>query len=360
MNFDELKKTENVLFGIRQRTDMPHGGAARDLLCGKTVLVTGGGGSVGSELCIRVAEMKPKRLIILDIYENNAYAVRQELLHRHGGTADIKTVIASVRDREKMMRVFDDERPDIVFHAAAHKHVPLMEQAHDEAVKNNIGGTLNTADCCERFGTESMILISTDKAIDPTSCMGATKRFCEMIIQSRADSSTRFAAVRFGNVWGSNGSAVELFCRQIAKGGPITLTDRRATRYFMTVTEAAELLLDAAATAKRSEIMALDMGEPLEIRLIAEKLIENAGLVPYRDIGIVETGLRQGERLCEIPIASDRAKRSDKNSSIFTEPPERFDRDRIDGIARMLCEIASRGDIKALDAALHTAVPTYV
>ena len=225
-----------------------------DYYCGKTVLVTGGGGSIGSELCRQIAYCKPKRLVIFDIYENNAYDIQQELLQTYGDKLDLIVEIGSVRDAQRMDALFAAYRPDVVFHAAAHKHVPLMEQSACEAVKNNILGTCNAADMAEKHGVSKFILISTDKAVNPTNIMGASKRMCEMIVQSRGDSKTSFAAVRFGNVLGSNGSVIPLFKKQIEAGGPVTITDRRIIRYFMTIQEASQLVIQAGAMAQRGEL----------------------------------------------------------------------------------------------------------
>lgn len=267
---------------------------------GKTVLVTGGGGSIGSELCRQIAPLGPRKLILLDLYENNAYQLQQELLRRHGSRFPLKVVIASVRDAGRLEAVFGAERPQIVFHAAAHKHVPLMEDCPEEAVKNNIGGTLNTARMARRYGAERFLLVSTDKAVRPANVMGATKRVCEMAVQALgAKSETVFSAVRFGNVLGSNGSVIPLFEEQIAAGGPVTVTDPEMVRYFMTVAEAAALLLEAAAMARGGEIFILDMGRPVRILDLARRMIRLAGLRPEIDIPIEIIGLRPGEKLRE-------------------------------------------------------------
>jgi FlaA1/EpsC-like NDP-sugar epimerase len=265
----------------------------------KTVLVTGGGGSIGSELCRQIAKCSPRRLIILDIYENNAYDIQQELIRTYGKELDLCVEIASVRDRVRLECVFRHYRPDIVFHAAAHKHVPLMEHSACESVKNNVMGTYNTADMSEKYGVKKFILISTDKAVNPTNVMGASKRMCEMVVQCRTDSETSFAAVRFGNVLGSNGSVIPLFRRQIAAGGPVTITDRRIIRYFMTIPEASQLVMQAGAMARSGELFVLDMGKPVKIWDLAENMIRLSGLVPHKDIEIKEIGLRPGEKLYE-------------------------------------------------------------
>jgi FlaA1/EpsC-like NDP-sugar epimerase len=266
---------------------------------GQVVLVTGGGGSIGSELCRQIATHKPKKLIILDIYENNAYDIEQELKRRHP-ELDLLTLIASLRDKGKMNDVFSKYKPDIVFNAAAHKHVPLMETSPNEAVKNNVFGTRNVAKCADKFGAKVFVQISTDKAVNPTNVMGATKRICEMIIQTIGKySKTKFVAVRFGNVLGSNGSVIPLFEKQIAEGGPVTVTHKDIIRYFMTIPEAVSLVLQAGAYAKGGQIFVLDMGEPVKIYDLAYNLIKLSGLEPNVDIEIKCTGLRPGEKLYE-------------------------------------------------------------
>ena len=295
---------------------------------GKTVLVTGGGGSIGSELCRQIAANQPRRLIILDIYENNAYDIQQELIRTHGSKLDLCVEIASVRDKAKIYAIIDQYRPEIVFHAAAHKHVPLMEHNPEEAVKNNIFGTYHVVRAAERSGVEKFVMISTDKAVNPTNVMGASKRFCEMILQSRRDSATEFCSVRFGNVLGSNGSVVPLFEKQIAAGGPVTITDKRITRFFMTIPEAVQLVLEAGAIAGQNQIFVLDMGQPVTILSLAENMIRLHGLEPYKDIDIVEIGLRPGEKLYEeLLMASEKlTKMGDK---IFVEEQEDIDPDMI-------------------------------
>ncbi|MBQ9943807.1 MAG: polysaccharide biosynthesis protein, partial [Clostridia bacterium] len=259
---------------------------------GKTVLISGGGGSIGSELCRQIARMAPLKLIVLDVYENNAYDIQQELRITYGKDLNLAVEIISICDREQLEMVFERHRPQIVLHAAAHKHVPLMEKNCTEAVKNNVFGTLNMVEVSEQFGVEKFIMISTDKAVNPTNVMGATKRMCEMIVQSRMGGKTKFSATRFGNVLGSNGSVIPLFKRQIANGGPVTLTDKRIIRYFMTIPEASQLVLTSGAMAKNGELYVLDMGKPVKILELAENMIRLSGLEPYKDINIIETGLR--------------------------------------------------------------------
>ena len=304
--------------------------ASRDFYRGKVVLITGGGGSIGSELCRQVACCAPRRIIIFDIYENNAYAIQQELLRSYGDALDLAVEIGSVRDRRRLEAVFAHYRPQVVFHAAAHKHVPLMEHSGWEAVKNNVFGTCNTADMAEKYGADKFILISTDKSVNPTNIMGASKRLCEMVIQCRTDSKTSFAAVRFGNVLGSNGSVIPLFQKQIEKGGPVTITDKRIIRYFMTIPEASQLVMLAGAMARRGELFVLNMGKPVRILDLAENMIRLFGLVPYRDIDIVEVGLRPGEKLYEeLLIRTEDMERTD-NDMIFVERDTPLTRQEVD------------------------------
>ncbi len=297
---------------------------------GKTVLVTGGGGSIGSELCRQIAACSPKKLIILDIYENNAYDIQQELVRKYGSELDLSVEIASVRDRERLECIFAFYKPQIVFHAAAHKHVPLMEHSGREAIKNNILGTYNTADMAEKYGVEKFILISTDKAVNPTNIMGASKRMCEMVIQCRTDSNTSFAAVRFGNVLGSNGSVIPLFRRQIEAGGPVTITDKRIIRYFMTIPEASQLVMQAGAMAKRGELFVLDMGKPVKIYDLAVNLIRLSGYEPGRDIKIEEIGLRPGEKLYEELLIKTETLDKTDNNMIFIEKDTPLSREEIE------------------------------
>lgn len=291
------------------------------------VLVTGGGGSIGSELCRQIAEHNPKQLIILDIYENNAYAIEQEL-KRKLPNLNLLTLIASVRDSVKMDDVFKTYRPDIVFHAAAHKHVPLMETSPNEAVKNNILGTYKVVKCADKYGVKKFVQISTDKAVNPTNIMGATKRVCEMIIQAYAKKSqTCFVAVRFGNVLGSNGSVIPLFKEQIAEGGPVTVTHKDIIRYFMTIPEAVSLVLQAGANAKGGEIFVLDMGEQVRIYDLAVNLIRLSGLEPHKDIEIKITGLRPGEKLYEERLMAEEGLTKTSNNRISIGKPLDMDDD---------------------------------
>lgn len=338
---------------------------AAAFFAGKRVLVTGGGGSIGSELCRTIAEMKPARLTILDVYENGAYELLQELRQARGEDFPAGIEICSVRDLPRLEELFEALRPEVVLHAAAHKHVPLMEDDPGEAVKNNVFGTKNAMDAAERFGAEKFVLISTDKAVRPSSVMGATKRLCEMLIGSRKGSRTVFAAVRFGNVLGSNGSVIPLFRRQIAARGPVTLTDRRATRYFMSIPEAAWLVIDACAMAKNGEIFALDMGEPVRILELAERMIREAGLEPYRDIEIREVGLRPGEKLYEERVDAGEGFSETANPMIRVGRAEELSAEEEKRVLSMLREAAVAGRMsvddrkRAVLEALRAAVPEY-
>ena len=329
----------------------------------KVVLVTGGGGSIGSELCRQIADCSPRKLVIFDIYENNAYDIQQELLRTYGGSLNHVVEIGSVRDRARLEAVFKLHRPEVVFHAAAHKHVPLMEHSSCEAIKNNAFGTYNTADMAEKFGTEKFILISTDKAVNPTNIMGASKRLCEMIVQCRSDSKTAFAAVRFGNVLGSNGSVIPLFKRQIASGGPVTITDKRIIRYFMTIPEASGLVMQAGAMARFGELFVLDMGKPIKIIDLAENMISLSGLNPYIDIDIVETGLRPGEKLYEeLLIKTEKLSKTD-NNLIFIEKDTPLTRDEVDAklnfLRSVIEETESSSESPKITEAMMQVVPTY-
>ena len=338
--------------------------AVAGLLSGQTVLVTGGGGSIGSELCRQIVKHHPKRLVIFDIYENNAYDIQQELLYQYGKDLPLSVEIGSVRDPRRLELLFDTYKPDVVFHAAAHKHVPLMETSPQEAIRNNVFGTLNTVRAADAHGVKKFILISTDKAVNPTSVMGASKRLCEMVVQSMAGcSQTTFAAVRFGNVLGSNGSVVPLFRRQIAAGGPVTVTDKRIIRYFMTIPEAAQLVLEAGAMAKQNELFVLDMGRPVKILELAENMIRLSGYEPYRDIEIVETGLRPGEKLYEELLVASRDLEKTGNGMIFVEhqppvTPEELER-KLTLLNDALEKTMRTEDISCIREVLHRVVPTF-
>ena len=326
---------------------------------GKVVLVTGGGGSIGSELCRQIAMHSPAQLIILDIYENNAYDIEQELKRRYP-KLNLLTLIASVRDKVKMRDVFDKHRPQIVFNAAAHKHVPLMETSPNEAVKNNVFGTLNVARAADEFGVETFVQISTDKAVNPTNIMGATKRICEMLIQTigRHSKNTKFVAVRFGNVLGSNGSVIPLFKRQIAEGGPVTITHKDIIRYFMTIPEAVSLVLQAGAYAKSGQIFVLDMGEPVKIYDLAYNLIKLSGYEPNVDIAIECTGLRPGEKLYEERLMKEEGLQKTANGLINIAKPIPFDETTFWDSLDKLYE-AAHSETDSMKEWVKELVPTY-
>lgn len=320
-------------------------------ITGKTVLVTGGGGSIGSELCRQAAAQRPRQLIIFDIYENNAYNIQMEL--------DLVVLIGSVRDRRRVMQVFDRYRPDVVCHAAAHKHVPLMEDSPFEAIKNNVFGTYNVAQAADLYGTRRFILISTDKAVNPTNVMGASKRLCEMIVQMMNDrSATEYVAVRFGNVLGSAGSVIPLFREQIKAGGPVTVTDRRVIRYFMTIPEAVQLIFQAGAYARGGEIFVLDMGEPVRIDDLARNMIRLSGFEPDVDIPIEYTGLRPGEKLYEELLLSGEGMQKTKNDLIYIGHEIAFDPAAFEENLMLLRAIPET-DEPALRAKLREMVPTF-
>ncbi len=325
----------------------------------KTVLVTGGGGSIGSELCRQIATHNPATLIILDIYENNAYDIEQELKRKHPDL-HLLTLIASVRDKLKMEKIFERYRPQIVFHAAAHKHVPLMETSPNEAVKNNVFGTLNVARCADEYGVETFVQISTDKAVNPTNIMGATKRICEMIVQTigKHSKKTNFVAVRFGNVLGSNGSVIPLFRKQIAEGGPVTVTHKDIIRYFMTIPEAGSLVLQAGAYAKGGQIFVLDMGEPVRIYDLAYNLIKLSGFEPNVDIDIVCTGLRPGEKLFEERLMEEEGLQKTPNGLINIAKPIKLDEKNLWTTLDKLYEEAY-GESEDMKRSVKELVPTY-
>ena len=325
----------------------------------KVVMVTGGGGSIGSELCRQLVKFHPRELIIFDIYENNAYDIQNELLAIKSGV-NIKTLIGSVRDKKRLRSIFSKYEPNVVFHAAAHKHVPLMEDSPMEAIKNNVIGTLNLAEVADDFSVEKFVLISTDKAVNPTNVMGASKRICEMIIQGiNKESTTDFVAVRFGNVLGSNGSVVPLFKKQIEKGGPITLTHKDITRYFMTIPEATQLVLQAGAYAKGGEIFVLDMGKPVKIYDLAENLIKLSGLEIGKDIDIKITGLRPGEKLYDELLMSEEGLRKTAHKKIFIGKPNDIDLSKLKKGINELMNLVSLGNVQNLKIKLKEIVPTY-
>lgn len=348
---------EDLLGREPVRLDQTHLDA---FLGGKTVMVTGGGGSIGSELCRQIAKHHPKHLVVVDIYENNAYDIQQELKFRYGDKLHLTAEIASIRDAHRLEQLFATYRPEIVFHAAAHKHVPLMEQSPQEAIRNNVFGTLNLVRAADAYGVQKFIQISTDKAVNPTNVMGASKRLCEMIVQSMAlGSQTTFAAVRFGNVLGSNGSVIPLFKRQIAEGGPVTVTDKRIIRYFMTIPEASQLVLTAGAMAKQNELFVLDMGQPVKILDLAENLIRLSGYEPYADIDIVETGLRPGEKLYEELLIASRDIEMTENEMIFVEHQPVVTPEELAQKIEILQQALDTDDPAAIREALHRVVPTF-
>lgn len=332
----------------------------RAFIEGKTVLVTGGGGSIGSELCRQIAECRPRRLIALDIAENSVYDLQQDLYHRFRGTLDFVVEIGSVRDEDKIDRLFRSYRPQLVFHAAAHKHVPLMEHCPEEAVKNNIFGTYHTALAARRYHAEAFVLISTDKAVNPTNIMGATKYLCEQVLQGmREGSDTRFAAVRFGNVLGSSGSVIPLFKKQIAYGGPVTVTDKRIIRYFMTIPEAVQLVLEAGSLSQSGEVFVLDMGKPVRILELAENLIRLSGYTPYEDIQIQEIGLRPGEKLYEELLTQSADLSRTENDKIFVEMRPVVDRHEMEDWLFQLSRVLEHGSRADLYRELHRLVPSF-
>ena len=329
-------------------------------LTGKTVLVTGGGGSIGSELCRQVMRFQPGKLLIFDIYENCAYELLMELQQKYGRDIPVTVLIGSIRDKKRLDEVFETYHPTVVFHAAAHKHVPLMEGCPEEAVENNVFGTFNTADMARRYGAEKFVLISTDKAVNPTNIMGATKNLCEEVLQGlRGVGGTELAAVRFGNVLGSSGSVIPLFKKQISYGGPVTLTDRRIIRYFMTIPEAAQLVLEAGSFARSGEVFVLNMGEPVRIFDLAEKLIRLSGFVPGADIEIREVGLRPGEKLYEELLMSNEKLKSTENEKIFVEERPAIPEKELRAALEELQAAIDAGNRAELLRLMHALVPTF-
>lgn len=330
------------------------------LVGGKVVMVSGGGGSIGSELCRQIMRFSPERLIILDIYENNAYDIQMELNSKYPLNQPI-VLIASVRDKERLDEIFEKYHPDIVFHAAAHKHVPLMETSPGEAIKNNVFGTYNLALTAHKFGVEKFVMISTDKAVNPTNIMGASKRLCEMIIQCMEKvSETDFVAVRFGNVLGSNGSVIPLFERQISEGGPVKVTHRDVTRFFMTIPEAAQLVIQAACYAKGGEIFVLDMGKPVKIYDLAENLIRLSGYTPGVDIKIEIVGLRPGEKLYEELLMDQEGLESTKHNKIFVGRPMTIEMTELEEKLTLLKEAVDSQDNERIRDIMEEVVPTYI
>ena len=326
---------------------------------GKVIMVTGGGGSIGSELCRQIASHNPKQLIIVDIYENNAYDIQQELVRKYPHL-NLVVLIASVRNTNRMDQIFETYQPELVYHAAAHKHVPLMEVSPNEAVKNNVLGTWKIVQAADKYKVKRFVLISTDKAVNPTNIMGATKRICEMIVQTyNKRSETEFVAVRFGNVLGSNGSVIPLFKKQILEGGPVTVTDPNIIRYFMTIPEAVSLVLQAGAYAKGGEIFVLDMGEPMKIVELAENLIKLSGYKPYEDIDIQFTGLRPGEKMYEERLMEEEGMQQTANKMISIGQPIQLDEEKF---LKQLAELKEYVVTEPSDIREHVKaiVPTYV
>lgn len=362
MNADLLGQAQNIeiedLLGrdVIRFNDL----GVQRLVNDKVCMVTGGGGSIGSELCRQIAKYNPKKLIIVDIYENNAYEIQQELLTDYE-ELDLDVRIASVRDYEKMKMLFEKFKPDLVYHAAAHKHVPLMETSPEEAIKNNIAGTYNVASLAKLYKTKKFVLVSTDKAVNPTNVMGATKRCCEMIVQYFAQKSTytEFVSVRFGNVLGSNGSVIPLFEKQIAAGGPVTVTHPDIIRYFMTIPEAVSLILQAGTIALGGEIFVLDMGEPVKILSLAENLIKLHGKVPYKDINIEFTGLRPGEKLFEELLMSEEGLRATGNEKIFIGKQIEINEREFVRSLEKIRDIAYANNSEGVVEELRKIVPTF-
>ncbi|MDF1616969.1 polysaccharide biosynthesis protein [Petrocella sp. FN5] len=326
----------------------------------KVIMITGGGGSIGSELCRQIARFLPSKLIILDVYENNAYDIQNELLRAYGDELNLDVIIASVRDRDNIFSIVEEHAPHVIFHAAAHKHVPLMERAPKEAIKNNVFGTKNVAEAAHKFGVERFVMVSTDKAVNPTNIMGASKRICEMIIQGLAkESETKFTAVRFGNVLGSNGSVIPLFKKQIEAGGPITVTHKEIIRYFMTISEAAQLVIQSGAIAKGGETFVLDMGEPVKIYDLAVDLIRLSGLKLNEDIKIKITGLRPGEKLYEELLMDEEGLMNTNYEKIHIGQPIQINYRELKSTLNELLIILKSPENESLIEMIQDIVPTY-
>ena len=351
VDIEELLGRETIKVDMAQMSDY---------IKNKVVLVTGGGGSIGSELCRQIANFNPKHLIILDNYENNAYAIQQELKRKYKNDLNLSTIIASVREEVRLEEIFKMYRPEVVFHAAAHKHVPLMEDSPSEAIKNNIFGTLNVAKLSDKYKVKRFVLISTDKAVNPTNIMGATKRAAEMIIQMmNNESKSEFVAVRFGNVLGSNGSVIPLFKKQIEEGGPVTVTHPDIIRYFMTIPEAVQLVIQAGAMAKGGEIFVLDMGNPVKIADLAKNLITLSGFEPDVDIQIEYTGPRPGEKLYEELLMAEEGLTKTDNKKIFIGKPIDINKDKLNMHLEVLKRIVDLEEIELIDSVMRQLICTY-
>lgn len=348
---EDLLGREPIIFDKKQ-----YGGYLID----KTVLVTGGGGSIGSELCRQISELSPKKLIVLDIYENSAYNIQQELKMKYSDSLNLSVEIVTICDLKELEDIFIKENIDVVFHAAAHKHVPLMEKNVDEAVKNNVFGTLNLVNLSDKYNVKKFIQISTDKAVNPTNVMGATKRICEMMVQNKDKTSkTEFVAVRFGNVLGSNGSVIPLFEKQIQKMGPVTVTHPEIIRYFMTIPEAVSLVLTAGSLAKGGEIFVLDMGLPVKIKDLAENLIRLSGFIPHEDIKIEYTGLRPGEKIYEELLMDEEGMQKTESKKIYIGHPIDVNSEKFLNDLEKLRNILSNGSMSDIIAMLLQIVPTF-
>ena len=341
VNVDKIKRVD--VLDLLSRPEIKLDPDVCKYVTGETVLVTGGGGSIGSELCRQIARYSPERIVIFDIYENNAFTLKNSLDRQYHGAPQVEIRIGSVRELRRLKEIFEEFHPSSVFHAAAHKHVPLMEDSPYEAVKNNILGTYNTAFCANEYGVNNFVLLSTDKAVNPTNVMGATKRVCEIVVQyfSKISKGTKFAAVRFGNVLGSHGSVIPIFKEQLEQGGPITVTHPDITRYFMTIPEASQLVVQAGGLAKGGEIFVLDMGEPVKIVTLAENLIRLSGFEPYKDIEIQFTGLRPGEKLYEelsLEEELDERKKTG-NDKIFVTKPLEIDDEQLERDIKAIADL---------------------
>ena len=331
----------------------------KELIHNKVVLVTGGGGSIGSELCRQIMRFSPERLVIVDIYENNLYDIEQELKYNYPN-AKIDAIVASVRDKDRLNEIFNEFKPYLVFHAAAHKHVPLMETSPLEAIKNNVFGTYNVVNCADEYNVKRFVLISTDKAVNPTNIMGATKRLCEMIIQAKNKvSNTEYVAVRFGNVLGSNGSVVPLFKKQIAHGGPVTVTHKDIIRYFMTIPEACNLVLEAGCMGQGGEIFIFDMGKPVKIYDLAKRMILLSGLKLDKDIKIVETGLRPGEKLYEELLNDKEKTTATYHKKIMIAQVRQYEYDTVVKSIEPMIEMAHRGEAYEMVKMMKLLVPEF-